>query len=121
MLEAAAAAPMMNEDPCSRPAGVFPHRRVITVVLVLLGQDENQPPQASEAGTGERDQNPSVFEETRWASEAGDRPYDNEGNERGHVHEEPDERNVVPSEEGRAGSRLVRGRVCPGRSATGET
>ena len=32
-------------------------------------------------------------------NEDGDRPYDNEANERCHVHKEPDERNVVASEE----------------------
>ena len=54
---------------------------------------EKHPPQASEDGSGERDQRPAVFEETRWMNEDGDRPYDNEADERRHVHKEPDERN----------------------------
>ena len=80
---------------------MFPNRRVITVVLVLLGENEHQPPQASEDNSGEPDRNPSAFEETRRTREARDRPSDNEASERCHVHNERDERNVVPSEEGR--------------------
>jgi hypothetical protein len=63
-----------DEDPCSRPSAVFPHRRAATVVLVLLGETENQPPQASEDGSGERDQDPSVFEQTRPTSEGANAP-----------------------------------------------
>jgi hypothetical protein len=84
---------------------VFPHRRAITVVLVLLGQNENQPPQGSEESSGQRDRNPSALEQKRRAGETGDRPSNNEAKERRDVHKEPDCRNVVPSKEGRAASR----------------
>jgi hypothetical protein len=74
---------------------VFPHRRAITVVLVLLGQNENQPPQGSEKSSGERDRNPSALEQKRRAGETGDRPSNNEAKERRRVHDVPDKRNVM--------------------------
>jgi hypothetical protein len=94
-----------DENPSSRPAAVFPHRRAITVVLVLLGQFENQPAQAAEEDGGERDRNPSALEQKRRAGETGDQPSNDEAKERRDVHKEPDWRNVVPSQEGRAASR----------------
>ena len=73
---------------------MFPHRRAITVVLVRPGQNENHPPQASQDGSGERDHDPAAFEETLSMSEARERPYDNQANERCYVHKEPDGRKV---------------------------
>jgi hypothetical protein len=71
---------------------VLPYRRAIAVVLVLLGQIENQPPQASEESSGERDRNPSALEQKRRAGEAGDSPSNNEAKERRDFDEEPDKR-----------------------------
>ena len=76
-----------DHDPCSGLAAVLPHRRAISVVLVLHGQTENRPHQASEDESRERDQTSTVFEQTRWASEADDHyakedHYAQEANER---------------------------------------
>jgi hypothetical protein len=84
---------------------VFPHRRAITVVVVLLGQNENQPPRASEEDGGERDWNPLALEQKPRAGETGDRPSNNEAKERRRVHDVPDKRNVMLNDEGRAASR----------------
>jgi hypothetical protein len=69
---------------------VFPHRRAITVVVVLPAQTNNHPHQASKNGGGERDQDPSVFEQTRRASERK-RAYDNEADQRCRVKKGPDQ------------------------------
>jgi hypothetical protein len=66
--------------------GCVPTPRAITVVLVLLGQFENQPPQASEEDGGERDRKPLALEQKRRAGETGDRPSNNEAKERRDVH-----------------------------------
>lgn len=65
---------------------MFPHGRTVAVIVVLIRQNENQPAQASEDGSGERKQVPSAFEEARWASETGDDPRDNEANDSCRVH-----------------------------------
>jgi hypothetical protein len=71
---------------------VLPYRRAITVVLVLLGQNENHPPQGSEESSGERDRNPSALEQKRRAGETGNHPSNNEAKERRDVDEEPDKK-----------------------------
>jgi hypothetical protein len=43
-----------------------------------------------------------ALEQKRRAGETGDCPSNNEAKERRDVHKEPDERNVVPSQGGRA-------------------
>ena len=74
---------------------MLPHRRAITVVVVLPGQNENQPHQARDDASGERNQTPTIFEKACSATEGGEHPCDNEANQRRRAHNVTDEGSVI--------------------------